>query len=107
MSGPEWGYLSVDGSEELKGALPQVVWSDDCGYLACPVLHIDDVPNRKGAEGFSFRVLILRLSDGARRYGLGNNQLSPVKIKEFHDGCVTILVAGSERRIEIGKMRWD
>ena len=52
MSGPEWGWLSIDGRDEIIGATPDdVVWSDDGQFMAFVRLHIQDVPNRQGAEG--------------------------------------------------------
>lgn len=34
MSGPQWGYLSVDGMTEIKGATEDFIWSEDSQFLA-------------------------------------------------------------------------
>jgi hypothetical protein len=106
MSGPEWGYLSVDGSHEFKGAAEEVIWSEDSRYLAFVVLHIEDVPNRKGAEGINFRVGILRIADWQLRYCLGNLKLSEIKLESFTGGLVTALVNGNSKQIQVDKVQW-
>ena len=77
MSGPEWGWLAVDENEEIKGVIPEdVIWSEDSQFMAFIKLHIEDVPNRQGVEGLSFRVGVMRMSDYMVRYCLGNRQLA-------------------------------
>ncbi|MCY1312861.1 hypothetical protein D9M70_633280 [compost metagenome] len=107
MSGPEWGYLTVDGIHEYKGAAPLALWSDDSKYLAFVVLHIQDVPNRKGAEGFTYRVAILRLSDFQRRVCLGNHKLAKVGLESFHGGVLTLSVSGRPHQIRVESIEWE
>ena len=98
MSGPEWGYLSVDGMNEFKGAASEAIWSEDSKYLAFVSINIEDVPNRKGTEGMSYRVAILRIEDGILRYCLGNLRLSRIKLESFTNGCLTAIVNGNQRQ---------
>ncbi len=107
MSGPEWGYLAVDGAREFKGATEEVLWSEDSNFLAFVILHIEDVPNRKGAEGFSFRVAVLRMADGVLRYCLGNLRLSEIKLKTFSGGHLAVEVNGEPRQVHVENIQWE
>lgn len=106
MSGPEWGYLSIANKIEIKGVLPEVVWSENSDFLAFVKLHIEDVPTRQGAEGMSFRVGVLRTSDFSVHYCLGNRKLAAVKLRSITPQSVTVLVNGKEKTISLENIRW-
>jgi hypothetical protein len=106
MSGPEWGFLSIDDSPERKGAAPELIWSDDSNFLAFVELHIDDVPNRKGAEGMTYRICVLRLSDGAHRLCVGNRKLAEIKLSSFSNNVITALINDVPQLISIEKLQW-
>ena len=106
MSGPAWGYLSVDDAHEFKGASDEIIWSAGSQYLAFVTLHIEDAPNRKGAEGINFRVGLLRISDWQLRYCLGNLKLSEIKLSSFSEGLLMVLVNGKPKQIQADKIQW-
>lgn len=107
MGGPEWGWLSVSGLEEIKDAVPEVAWSEDGRYLAFVKLHIEDVPNRKGAEGFSFRVGIVRLADKQIRYCLGNLKLSHIELKSISSEALAVVINGEPRSVPVSSIHWE
>lgn len=108
MSGPEWGWLTVDENEEIKGVTPEdVIWSEDSQFMAFVKLHIEDVPNRQGVEGLSFRVGVMRMADYTVRYCFGNRQLSELKLQTITPQLLTVSVNGELRTIELGKVEWD
>lgn len=106
MSGPEWGWLSVDGREEIEGATSDVLWSQDSLLLAFVKLHIEQVPNRQGAEGFSFRVGLMRMVDHQVRYCLGNRGLARMKLETVTQQHLGVLVDGVPTTVSLGKIRW-
>lgn len=107
MSGPEWGWLAVDECEEIKGAMPEVMWSQNGQFLAFVKLHIEDVPTRQGVEGFSFRVGVMRLADRKISYCFGNSKLSPIQINSFDSECLVALIGGQEKRLPLKLINWD
>ena len=107
MSGPEWGWLSIDGRDEIIGATPDdVVWSDDGQFMAFVRLHIQDVPNRQGAEGINYKIGIVRLADYAVRYCLGNHSLADVKVQGVSSHSLSAMINGEPRVVQIGKVDW-
>ena len=107
MSGPEWGRVRVDDRYELESVLPRALWAADSAHLAFVVLRIDSVPDRKGAEGMSHRVGVLRVADGAVRYAIGNGGLADIVLESFANGMLCVRVDGRPRRIDIRKMEWS
>lgn len=107
MSGPEWGWLAIAENFEMKGALPEVVWSDEGDFLAFVKLHIEDVPTRQGVEGYSFRIGILRISDFALRYCGGNRKLSLLSLKSMTKQSLVVSVEGKDMSLDLKKIRWD
>jgi hypothetical protein len=107
MSGPEWGYLTIDGRSEPKRALSEAIWSDDSEYLAFVALHIEDVPNRKGAEGYSFRVGVMRISDSTLRYCVGNRGLTNIELVSFLNEQLSVRVDGMTKLIPLETIRWS
>lgn len=108
MSGPEWGWLAVDENEEIKGVIPEdVIWSEDSQFMAFIKLHIEDVPNRQGVEGLSFRVGVMRMSDYMVRYCLGNRQLAELKLQTITTKSLPVSVNGKLKTIDLGKIEWD
>lgn len=106
MGAPQWGYISVNDGAELRCLSSDVIWSEDSEFVAFVEWHVDDVPNRKGAEGMTSRVLVHRLSDGHRRSFLGNVGLARVKLLGFSEGNLSLLVNGERREIQIAKANW-
>lgn len=106
MSGPEWGYLAIGESHEIKGATSDVLWSPSSDFIAFVKLHIDDVPNRKGAEGMSFRIAVIRISDFRLRYFLGNKRLSDIKLVSLNSKSLEVSVNGEKRSIDLGGVDW-
>jgi hypothetical protein len=107
MSGPEWGYLSLGKGTEIKGALPEILWSPDSKFLAFVQWHIQDVPNRKGAEGYSFRVAILRIVDRRLRYVLGNMKLASVKLRGLTAEELLLSINDQPKAISLAKVNWE
>ncbi|EGR1894233.1 hypothetical protein D3O61_21995 [Vibrio vulnificus] len=107
MSGPEWGYLSIDNNEEIKGATQDILWSSDCQYIVFVKLVIDEVPNGRGTEGMSFRVAVVRLSDFKIRYCLGNNKLAELKLKSCCLDEISVLVNGQSKLIKLASIYWN
>lgn len=107
MSGPEWGWLSIDGRDEIFGSTPDdIVWSDDGQFLAFVRLHIQDVPNRQSAEGINYKVGIVRLADYSVRYCLGNHGLADVKVQSFSSHSLAVILNGVPRTIQLDKLKW-
>lgn len=106
MSGPEWGWLVIDDQEEIKGATDDVLWSDDNQFLAFIKLHIEDVPNRQGAEGMSFRVGLVRMSDRKIRYCLGNKRLAEVKLKSITAESIAVSINGELKSLNLSSIDW-
>ena len=106
MSGPEWGYLSLATLPEIKGALSEILWSDDSKLLAFVKLHVEDVPSRQGAEGFSFRVGVIRMLDGHIRYCIGNKNLSEIKLLSLTTANLTLAVGGRIKSVDLRKIQW-
>jgi hypothetical protein len=107
MSGPEWGWLAIGEGLEIKGALPEVLWSDDGAFLAFVKLHIEDVPTRQGVEGYSFRIGVLRISDFALRYCGGNRKLTALSLRSMTKQFLTVAVEGHETPIDLEKIHWS
>jgi len=107
MSGPQWGFLSLEKGAEVEGALPEIMWSPDSQFIAFVKLHIESVPNRQGAEGFSFRVCIMRLADHQLRYCLGNVKLAEVKLQYFTADAVSVLVNGQPKEVSLNSVQWS
>lgn len=103
MSGPRWDYISVDGGAEFRCLSSDVVWSDDSEFVAFVEWHVDDVSNRKGAEGMTSRVVVHRLSDGKHRSFLGNAGLACVELLGILEGNLSLLVNGERRQIQIAR----
>ncbi|CAN7739195.1 hypothetical protein LJR084_006525 [Variovorax sp. LjRoot84] len=106
MSGPQWDYLSVNGGAEFRCFSSDVVWSDDSKFVAFVEWHIEDMPNRKGSEGMTSRVVVQRLCDGQHRRFLGNAGLAGVELLGFLDGKLSLLVNGERRELQIEKADW-
>jgi hypothetical protein len=106
MGGPEWGRLSVDGREPISGAASEVTWSDTGTYLAFVKLHDELVPNRKGAEGLSFRVAVMRMSDYEIRYCLGNRKLAEIKLQSMTDTEIRLRANGETKTISVKAIEW-
>lgn len=107
MSGPQWGFLSLGEAPEVEGALPEIMWSPDSQFIAFVKLHIESVPNRQGAEGFGFRVCIMRLADHQLRHCLGNVKLAEVKIQHFTAETISVLVNGQLKEITLSSIQWS
>lgn len=107
MSGPEWGHLRVDGVQVSERAAPQALWSDDARYLAFVDLHIQDVPTRQGAEGMSYRVVVLRLADFQRRVSPSRQQLAKLSLLSFHGGTLTVSVNAERRQLQMDNLAWE
>jgi hypothetical protein len=108
MSGPEWGWLSIDGRDEIHGATPDdVVWSADGDFLAFVRLHVQDVPNRQGAEGMNYKVGIVRLADYSVRYCLGNHGLADVKVHSLSSRSLAATINGEPRTVQLDKLNWN
>jgi hypothetical protein len=106
MGGPEWDYVSIAGGPELRCFSSEVVWSDDSEFVALIEWHIDDAPNRKGAEGMTSRVVVVRLRDGVRRHFLGNRGMARMELLEFSGGTLSLLVNGKPTELSIAKASW-
>lgn len=107
MGGPEWGWLAVTGLEEIKGAIPKVLWSQDGQLLAFVKFHIEDVPGRQGAEGFTFRVGLVRLADKQIRYCFGNVKLSQIVLKSLDSKRIEVSIDGEPKSVSIDSIKWD
>ena len=106
MSGPEWGYLTIDESKVIKGATSDVIWSPDSAFVAFVKLHIDDAPNRQGSEGMSFRVAVVRVSDFQLRYFVGNKRLAVIKLVSLSSNSLEISIDDEQRSIDLGAVKW-
>ncbi|MGO4377531.1 hypothetical protein [Pseudoduganella sp. RAF53_2] len=107
MSGPQGGWLAIGEGLEIKGALPEVLWSEDGDFLAFVKLHIEDVPTRQGVEGYSFRVGVVRISDFALRYCGGHRKLTTLSLKSMTKHSLTVWVEGQEAPIDLEKIHWN
>lgn len=106
MSGPEWGYLAVDGNEEIKGASDKILWSEDSQYLAFVHLNVQNIPNNRGAEGMHFRVGILKFPERKIHYCMGNLNLSEIMLNAFCGKSLSVSVNGADREIMLNDIQW-
>lgn len=107
MSGPEWGYLAVDEQDEIKGSTSDFMWSEDSQFLAFVKLHVEDVPNRQGVEGLTFRVGVMRMSDSKIRYSLANKRLSEIKLMSLTSDTVTASINGEPKSVGLNSIDWN
>lgn len=106
MSGPEWGWLAIDDQAEIKGATDNILWSEDSQFVAFIRLHVEAVPNRQGAEGMSFRVGVVRMSDKNIRYCLGNKKLAEVKLKSVTSESISVFTNGEQKSFDLSSIDW-
>ncbi|WP_331693896.1 hypothetical protein [Pandoraea sputorum] len=107
MSGPEWGWISINSGPEQSAGSPEVVWAADESFMAFVSLKVDDVPNRKGTEGMGFRIGLVRMSDGAIRYCLGNVGLADIRLSTMSADSIQAVVEGKVRTIPVDNISWD
>jgi hypothetical protein len=69
-------------------------------------LHIEDVPNRQGVEGLSFRVGVMRMSDYMVRFCFSNRQLSELKLHTITTKSLSVSVNGELKTIDVSKIEW-
>lgn len=107
MSGPEWGWLTIENNLEVKGAFAEVIWSENSEFLAFITWHVEDVPTRQGIEGYNFRIGVVRMSDLSLRYCGGNRNLSIQSLHSMTNRTVTVIVGGKQKIIDLEKIEWD
>lgn len=106
MSGPEWGFLEIDGRTPFRGALPEFRWSTDSAYFAFVYIHDEHVTTRQGIEGVSFKIRIVRLCDGQVRHVTASRDLLPVALTEFDSHHLTFVVANRSHTAILGQLNW-
>lgn len=107
MGGPEWGWISIDGRDEICGATPDdVIWSDDGQFMAFVRLDIHDVPGRQGVEGINYKIGIVRLADHTVRYCLGNHGLAKLKVQNLTGEVLNATVDGESRVLPMTRIEW-
>ncbi|WP_265215829.1 hypothetical protein [Herbaspirillum lusitanum] len=107
MSGPEWGWLTIENSLKVKGAFAEIIWSENSEFLAFVKWHIQDVPTRQGVEGYSFRIGVVRMSDLSLRYCGGNGYPPTLSLHSMTNRAVTVIVEGQQKIINLEKIEWD
>ncbi|OXS92661.1 hypothetical protein B7H01_17140 [Pandoraea apista] len=75
--------------------------------MAFVSLKVDDVPNRKGVEGMGFRIGLVRMSDGAIRYCLGNVGLADIRLSAMSVDSIEAVVDGKVRTIPLNNISWE
>jgi hypothetical protein len=95
MSGPMVGTLALSTGLIEDHCGVSIVWSDDSRFIAAPKLF----PERP-----EFRVLIIRVADGIRKYAPG--RMGPLTLSAFRDQRLTIIRNGSVSEIDLSFVRW-
>ena len=95
MSGPMVGTLALSTGLIEGNCGVSIVWSDDSCFIAVPKLF---------PEKPEFRVLIIRVADGVRRYAPGH--MGPLALSAFRDQGLSTIQNDSVRELDLSMIRW-